>query len=149
MNHCFQQMSHNKWTIGHWWNAVYCSIYGCNNGIEMDCRIGFLHFWPKFLKITKSELLFSEVFWNEDDNRTGSHLILYRCQWGFSWAQNQEPFKCVLFQENLAMCVIWPISYGPYDMNHWIFTAYDRPLSNFWHFLNHTIFQNPKKRCVE
>ena len=62
MNHCFQQMSHNKWIIGHWWNAVHCSIYGCNNGIEMDCRIGFLHFWPEFLKITKSELLFSEFF---------------------------------------------------------------------------------------
>ena len=74
------------------------------------------------------------IFWNEDDNRTGSHLILYRCQWGFSWAQNQEPFKYFLFQENLPMCVIWTISYGPYDMAHWILKAYDRPFSNFWYF---------------
>ena len=150
MNHCFQQMSHNKWIIGHWWNAVHCSIYGCNNGIEMDCRIGFLHFWPEFLKITKSELLFSEFFWNEDDNRTGSHLILYRCQWGFSWAQNQEPFNCVLFHENLPICVIL---YVPYDMTHRIFKAYDHPFSNFCHFsrLFRTIkiFENPKIRCVE
>ena len=90
------------------------------------------------------------IFWNEDDNRTGSHLILYRCQWGFSWAQNQEPFNCILFHENLPICVIL---YVPYDMTHRIFKAYDHPFSNFCHFsrLFRTIkiFENPKIRCVE
>ena len=57
------------------------------------------------------------IFWNEDDNRTGSHLILYRCQWGFSWAQNQEPLnvsysKKSCWYASYYMChMIWLIEF--------------------------------------
>ena len=85
MNHYFQQMSHTLWlkinesslrslvecsTLFHLWLQQWH-----RNGLQD--RIFAIS--ANFFELQNLNFYFLEFFWNEDDNRTGSHLI-YRCQ---------------------------------------------------------------------